>query len=29
MHEHLPTRRQAVAMIGLGALALRAAPAIA
>jgi thioredoxin-related protein len=29
MHKHLPTRRQAVAMIGLGALALRAAPAIA
>jgi thioredoxin-related protein len=29
MQNHLPTRRQAVAMIGLGALALRAAPAIA
>ncbi len=29
MQNHLPTRRQAVAMIGVGALALRAAPAIA
>ena len=29
MQNHLPTRRQAVAMIGFGALALRAAPAIA